>query len=110
MEETVIRDFVNSKGSRYTKVGVDGKATGVAAQFKDMWVCLRIHDGMWVAAFLTVATGKTIQFFIGSEDDSKIPPVVAYHVAMGIYRNTELGEKDTRGQFVTLTPATTTRH
>lgn len=85
----VIRNFINSRGTRYTR-----SRMSVGAMFKDRWVhMVKGPDGIWLVAFHTVATGESVQFIMGDVSKNPIPPVVAWHIACKFYREHALGEK-----------------
>lgn len=78
----LIRDFINSKGTRYTRSN-----KSIAAQFKDYWVYFRKmpNSNMWKCAFHTPATGITMEFIVGDLKETALPPVVVWHASLAVY-------------------------
>ncbi len=92
----VIRDFVNAKGTRYTR-----SKHAVGAKFHDRWVHIqKMGDGLWHVAWHHVESGETVQFIMGDVTKAPIPPVIAWHVAKVSYDEIMLGIKSGKAEFV----------
>ncbi len=84
----VIRDFVNDKGTRYTR-----STHSVGARFHDRWVHIyKMPDNMWAVAWHCVESNETAQFVLGDVTHVPISPVVAWHLAVANYKHFMLGQ------------------
>lgn len=84
----LIRDFTNSKGTRYVR-----STKAVSAQFKDYWIHFqKLPDGQWHVAFHTPATDTTEQFIVGTTNGYSMPPVLVLHASLYFYREVLLKE------------------
>jgi len=83
-----IRDFTNSKGTRYVR-----SKNAVGAQFKDYWIHFqKLPDGQWHVAFHTPATDTTEQFIVEAMDGCSMPPILVLHTSLYFYREIILNE------------------
>lgn len=94
--EKATRDFVNAKGTRYTRIGDEG----VAYQRKDYWFALkRVKPDGWTAAVHTPEDGQTYEFQLICTA-GKMTAVAAYHAALETFEVVAHGKKSDRAECV----------
>ncbi len=93
--EGLLRDFVNAKGTRYTKM-----ADRVGRNKDGIWFCLA-RDGInWVVGFVDEEKGIETKFTIFKGNDSRpLNAFQAYRVAVRTYRAFVLGDEEAKQHF-----------
>jgi hypothetical protein len=91
----VTRDFVNAKGTRYTK------APDRVARDKDgVWFALAKDGNQWVIAMVNVERGVELNFrIIPAEGVVPLNGIQAYHVALRTYDAFVLGDIEAKKHF-----------
>lgn len=102
-----LRDFVNAKGTRYTKMP---DYIGMSDNTK--WVLFGREEDYWKVRIRTLASGRVDEFHIlpPIKDGTPLTGVQAWHVAMEMYRVTVLGEKVGEGKTILKLEASSTKH
>lgn len=94
-EDAVIRDFTNTKGTRYTKT-----QHGVGYDKGGFWFVLVKNDTHWVAGFRDINKGFEVKLKILPQPGTKlINALQAYRTAMDSYAAFVLNNEESLKKF-----------